>query len=191
MNPEAVPSRIGPAAGTPPHGNPAGNGHPPVTSGTAASQSLLAAAFFLGASAFGVDTAQIQEVVRVGVLTPVRHAPAFVVGIRNLRGRIVTVIDLRVRLDLGRVEPGPENRILIVEGQGEPIGLLVDRVSDTLEIDLADLHPAPPNLHGVQGRHLRGVCSSADRRVALLDLESVLQTDPDLGLSTDREAKAA
>lgn len=142
---------------------------------TQSGQNILAATFMLGAATFGVDTAQVQEVVRVGNLTPVHHAPEDIVGIRNLRGRIVTIIDLRFRLGLGRVPAGPESRILIVEGQGEPIGLLVDQVADTTEVSPADLHPAPPNLNGVQSRHLRGVCRHGARLVGLLDLSAILQ----------------
>lgn len=150
-------------------------------------QKLLAATFLLGQAAFGVDTAQIQEVVRLGNLTPVHHAPDYVVGIRNLRGRIVTVIDLRTRLELGRVTAGPESRILIVEGQGEPIGLLVDQVADTIDINTADIQPSPPNVNGVQSRHLRGVCRNGARLVALLDLAAVLQTAAEPGPVVGRE----
>jgi purine-binding chemotaxis protein CheW len=142
---------------------------------------LLAATFLLGQAVFGVDTAQIQEVVRLGDLTPVHHAPAYVVGIRNLRGRIVTVIDLRTRLELGRVTTGPESRILIVEAQGEPIGLLVDQVADTIDVNTAEIQPAPPNVNGVQSRHLRGVCRNGARLVALLDLTAVLQAAAEPG----------
>ena len=142
-------------------------------------QNLLAATFMLGQATFGVDTAQIQEVVRLGNLTPVHHAPAYVVGIRNLRGRIVTVIDLPTRLDLGRVAVGPESRILIVEGQGEPIGLLVDQVADTIDVNPADIQPAPSNVNGVQSRQLRGVCRHGARLVALLDLTAILQAAAD------------
>ena len=102
-------------------------------------------------------------------------------GIRNLRGRIVTVIDLRTRLELGRVAVGPESRILIVENQGEPVGLLVDQVADTSEVNAADIQPAPPNVNGVQSRHLRGVCRNGARLVALLDLAAVLRTAADPG----------
>jgi purine-binding chemotaxis protein CheW len=154
-------------------------------------QNILAATFMLGQAAFGVDTAQIQEVVRLGNLTPVHHAPAYVVGIRNLRGRIVTVIDLRRRLDLGRVAVGPESRILIVEGQGEPIGLLVDRVADTIDVNPADIHPAPANVNGVQSRHLRGVCRNGACLVALLDLTAILQTAADTGPMLVRELPLA
>jgi purine-binding chemotaxis protein CheW len=146
---------------------------------TKSSQNILAATFTLGQASFGVDTAQIQEVVRLGTLTQVHHAPGYVVGIRNLRGRIVTVIDLCVRLDLGRAAIGPDSRILIVEGQGEPIGLLVDQVADTIDVNPADIHPAPSNVNGVQSRYLRGVSRTGTRLVALLDLNAILQTAAD------------
>jgi purine-binding chemotaxis protein CheW len=138
---------------------------------------LLIAGFLLGEAAFGIDAQQVQEVARVGNITPVCYAPPYVVGIRNLRGRIVTVIDLRVRLGMGKVIGAPDNRILIVDWQGEPIGLLVDSVSDTFSTTAAALAPPPPNLHGVQSKNLRGVCRGGDRLVALLDLGVVLQPD--------------
>lgn len=141
----------------------------------AANDGLLVATFLLGEAVFGIDAQQVQEVAKVGDLTRVHHAPADVVGIRNLRGRIVTVIDLRTRLELGKVTPSPENRLLIVDGHGEPLGLLVDRVADTFTARLEDLAPPPPNLHGVQSRNIRGVCQGGGRLVALLDHVVLLQ----------------
>jgi purine-binding chemotaxis protein CheW len=138
---------------------------------------LLVATFLLGEAVFGIDAQQVQEVTRVGDVTPVCHAPAYVVGIRNLRGRIVTVIDLRARLELGNVSRGPENRILIVEAQGESVGLLVESVADTIATKPDELAPPPPNLHGVKSRNLRGVCRGGERLVALLELSLVLHPD--------------
>jgi purine-binding chemotaxis protein CheW len=143
----------------------------------AVDDTLLVATFLLGEAAFGVDALQVEEVTRVCDLTPVHHAPPDVVGIRNLRGRIVTVIDLRSRLGLGTVATGRDNRILIVDGQGEPIGLLVDSVADTLETRPDLLAPPPPHLHGVKRCKLRGVCRGGGRLVALLDLAPVLQPE--------------
>ena len=142
-----------------------------------ADDTLLVATFLLGNAAFGIGAAQVQEVVRLGEITPVHHAPPYVVGIRNLRGRIVTVIDLRVRLDLGSMVNGADSRILIVDWQGEPVGLLVDSVADTISVNPADITPPPPNVHGIQSRNLRGVCRSGERLVALLDPSPVLQVD--------------
>jgi purine-binding chemotaxis protein CheW len=140
-------------------------------------QQMLVSTFFLGVAAFGIDTAQVQEVVRVGDITPVHHAPGFVLGVMNLRGRIATVIDLGVKLDFDRTEVGADSRIFIVDWQGEQIGLLVDRVGDALVVDRADLKPAPENVRGVQGRQFRGVCQVEGRLVALLDMEAVLAVE--------------
>jgi purine-binding chemotaxis protein CheW len=154
-------------------------------------EDLLVATFELGSDdgVFGVDATLIQEVVMVGELTPVRHAQAYVAGIRNLRGRIITVIDLCVRLGLGAVEIGPESRILIADWKGEPVGLLVDRVEDAVAVEAGGLEPAPPNLHGVQMQKLLGVFPSGERLAALLDLAAVLDTDERAGKAMSNEDK--
>lgn len=152
---------------------------------------LLVATFQLGGDdgVFGIDAILIQEVVMVGEITPVRHAADYVAGIRNLRGRIITVIDLCVRLGLGSVEIGPESRILIADWKGEPVGLLVDRVADAIALEIGDLELAPPNLHGVQMQKLRGVFRSGERLAALLDLAAVLGSDERSGKPQSNEEK--
>ena len=141
-------------------------------------EELLIATFELGNDGlFGIDATLIQEVVMVGEITPVHHASDYVTGIRNLRGRIITVIDLCVRLGLGAVEIGEESRILIADWKGEPVGLLVDRVADAIALRAGGLEPAPPNLHGVQMQKLRGVFRCGERLGALLDLAAVLGAD--------------
>lgn len=143
----------------------------------AAEETRLLASFSLGDAVFGVDAQLIQEVAKMGDVTPVRHAPPYVIGIRNLRGRVITVMDLQVKLDLGRVTPGPENRVLIVESQGEPIGLLVDSVDDMVSVSQTDIQPAPANVNGVRSRNLHGVFRGGRRLVAVLNLSNVLQID--------------
>ncbi len=137
----------------------------------------LVATFLLAGGLFGIDTALIQEVSKVGAITPVRHAPAYVMGIRNLRGKIVTVIDLQARLDLGAADLTGESRILIVENAGEPVGLVVDGVSDTISINQADIKPPPPGLHGIQAHNLLGVHRTGERIVSLLDPAIVLKAE--------------
>lgn len=141
------------------------------------SDGLLVAAFLLGGAAYGVDARQVQEVVKPGEITHVHRAPPDVVGIRNLRGRIVTVIDLRVCLELGRVPTSQDNRILIVEAHGETTGLLVDSVEDAFSTKMEDLAPPPPNLPRAQARCVQGVCRGGSRLVSLLDLGVLLEND--------------
>ena len=154
-------------------------------------EDLLVATFQLGGDdgVFAIDATLIQEVVMVGELTPVRHAPDYVAGIRNLRGRIITVIDLCVRLGLDAVEIGPESRILIADWKGEPVGLLVNRVADAIALEAGALEPSPPNLQGVEMQKLLGVFRSGGRLAALLDLTAVLNTDDRSGTPTANESK--
>lgn len=152
-----------------------------------AGDDLLVATFLLGDGTFGLDTALIQEVVMVGEVTPVHHAPKYVAGIRNLRGRIVTVIDLRIRLELPPIGAHPENRILIADWNGEPVGLLVDSVDDTIEVGAGDLLPPPASQHGVQMQKLLGVFRSGERLAALLNPIAILDPNDGTGQSLVRE----
>lgn len=135
---------------------------------------LLLVTFTLGEGLFGIDADLVQEAVKVSVLTPVHHAPAYVLGIRNLRGRVVSVFDLRVRLGLGSSARSAENRVLIIDWQGEPIGLLVDRVEDTFSVAPQDIEAPPQNLHAVQQANLVGVSRQGGRLVAILAIAAVL-----------------
>ncbi len=135
---------------------------------------LLVSVFRLGEALFGIPAAQIQEVVQVGSLTPVHHAPECVAGIRNLRGRIVTVVDLKSKLQLGRVEHGTDSRILMVDSDGELVGLLVERVEDTIFLDTRTVSPAPTGMHGLQGPAFRGVYRFDGRLLSLLDHSHIL-----------------
>ncbi len=151
----------------------------------------LLVTFILNETVFGIDTNDIQEVVRVGKITPVHHAPVCVVGIRNLRGRIVTVIDLKCRLEMGSVEENFESRIIIVEWQGEPIGLLVDRMADTVVADPEAITPPPANMNVARSRNLRGIHRCGERIVAILDLNAIMMSDQQISQTSTWSSEAA
>jgi purine-binding chemotaxis protein CheW len=136
---------------------------------------LLVTGFALGAADFGVDARLVQEVVKVGELTLVHDAPPGVVGIRNLRGRIVTVVDMATHLDLGSVEIGPETRLLIMEHQGESYGFLVDAVTEAIALDEEHISPPPASLDPTLRGRLHGVWREADRLMAILDPQALFQ----------------
>ena len=138
---------------------------------------LLITAFMLGEATFGVNARLVQEVVKVGDLTCVHHAPTAVVGIRNLRGRIITVVDLAVRLELGCATLGPDARLLIMEGQGEPIGFLVDTVIDAIAVTAERITPPPVSIAPALRRSLRGIWREGDRLIAILDPPALFAWD--------------
>jgi purine-binding chemotaxis protein CheW len=157
-----------------------------TASATASDNQVLVITFLVSGSLFGMETALVQEVVRLTTVTPVHHAAACVVGVMNLRGHISTVIDLSSRLGLGQVDLTGDKRIIIVEWSGERVGLVVDSMEDVLSVELDAIGPAPENVRGAQSHRMRGVFRSAERIVAMLDLDKVLslEGDSDVGAGT-------
>ena len=92
----------------------------------------------------------------------------------NLRGRIVTIVDLGLRLGFPATDPGPDSRISIVEDGGEFIGLLVDRVDEVAEVERDRWQPPPANVNCGQARFFKGVCRAGGRVITLLDAGQLL-----------------
>ena len=132
------------------------------------------ATFYVRHALCALDAAGIQEVIRLGPVTPVRHAPGEIVGIVNLRGKIVTILDLGLRLGFPPASPGREARVFIMEDRNEFVGLLVDRVDEVVEADPEQWAPLPSNLSFLQARFFQGVCRIGDRVIALLKPAEVL-----------------
>jgi purine-binding chemotaxis protein CheW len=143
-----------------------------LTSG--AGQTVLLATFFVREALCALDAAGIQEVIRLGPLTPVRHSSPDVAGIVNLRGKIVTILDLGLRLGFSKAAPGGESRIFIIEDQNEFVGLLVDRVDEVVEVERSQCQPPPANVRTGQGRFFRGVYRAGDRAITVLDPIAIL-----------------
>lgn len=132
------------------------------------------ATFLVGEALCGMEIQQIQEINKMTQMTRVPQAPADVLGILNLRGQIVTVIDLARRLGLGSTEPTPQTRIIIVNTAGGKVGILVNRISDVVAVDLRHKEASPANMRGIQGRFFNGVCKRDNGLVGLLNIERVL-----------------
>jgi purine-binding chemotaxis protein CheW len=136
----------------------------------------LLTVFSFEESYFAVDALRIQEIIRVGTITPVHMAPEHILGIINLRGHIVTVMDPARRLHLGDWKTGADSRILIVDWQDEQIGLLVPRVHDMTRAE-EGLGVAPPNLRSALGTFLAGITRYRDHMVSVLDLKALLSVE--------------
>jgi len=137
-------------------------------------QTVLLATFFVREALCALDAAGIQEVIRPGPLTPVRHAPPEVAGIVNLRGKIVTILDLGLRLGFSRAVPGADSRIFIIEDRSEFVGLLVDRVDEVVEVERSQWQAPPANVRGAQGRFFQGVYRTGSRVITVLDAAPIL-----------------
>jgi purine-binding chemotaxis protein CheW len=136
--------------------------------------SFMAVTFEAADTSIGIDAASVEEIVRVPPITPVRGAGAHVLGIVNLRGRIITVVDVSARLGLGTAPIGDEARILVTTTKGESIGALVPRLSDVLEAERSDIRRIAGDIKGASGDFFVGVFEKSGRLTALLDPEKAL-----------------
>jgi purine-binding chemotaxis protein CheW len=130
--------------------------------------------FQVGEALCGMDIRHVQEIILLPPYTRVPQAPADVLGILNLRGQIVTIIDLARRMGLGATVPTDQARVIIVNTTGGKVGLLVYRISDVVSVFLNQAEPAPANLRGIQGRYFTGVCKQEKSLIGLLHLDRVL-----------------
>jgi len=145
----------------------------------AENDSELISTFYAQGLLCGVNTNVVQEVVAVSNITPVHHASDYISGIINLRGQIVTVIDLARRLKMQAENAPPGEYILIIASQGEHIGLLVDSVSDVIPIDLSDLIPPPANISAYQKQFIKGFSQVDNRPMAILNTAAILDDERD------------
>jgi purine-binding chemotaxis protein CheW len=131
--------------------------------------------FKVGRETYGVPITALREIVRVPEITAVPDAPDYVEGVINLRGKIVSVLDLRKRLGEASVAPSKRNRILVVEHRGRLCGLIVDSASDVLKIPAEDVDPSPTEF--VEGglNCVTGLGKYQGRLIVLLDIAKVLE----------------
>jgi purine-binding chemotaxis protein CheW len=138
---------------------------------------LELATFYVGEALCGINILNIQEINKQFDFTTVPQSDDFVMGVLNLRGRIVTILDLGKKLGLSPVKKQKNNRNIIVNFYDEQIGLLVDSISDVIVADSDDLDPPPANLGGIQGSYFQNVVKTERTLIGILDIEKVLTTD--------------
>ncbi len=144
------------------------------TQDESAAQTVLLSTFYVREALCALDASGVQEVIRVGSMTPVRHGPEEVAGVMNLRGKIVTLLDLGMILGFGKGEITRESRIFIIEDRNEFLGLLVDKVTDVIEFDPSRREALPLNIPASQARFFQGVCRAGGNVIAILNSPEVL-----------------
>jgi purine-binding chemotaxis protein CheW len=144
--------------------------------------------FRLGDGRYAVEIAAVREIIRPQPITVVPLAPPFVVGVLNLRGSIVPVLDLRRRCGLAAAPQTRDSRVVVVQVEGVTVGLQVDSVSEVVSLSPDCIEPAPSLIDGGREQLLLGVARLDQHLVMLLDLGAAVTT---VGQATSADAKAA
>ncbi len=128
--------------------------------------------FYLNQTCFGIDVLVVQEVLNTQTMTPVPRAPEDVVGLINLRGQIVTALDLKKRLGIsGELAKSPMN--IIIRAREGPVSLLVDEVGDVIELPVETLERTPETVAGATRAFLAGVHKLDVGLLAAIDIDKV------------------
>ncbi len=132
--------------------------------------------FRIGRETFGLPIGMVHEIVRPPEITNVPHAPEYVEGVMNLRGKIVPVIDLRRRFGGVQIENNKKNRVLVVDVEARPVGLIVDSASEVLKISDVEIEPPPNVFSEPTTNYVTGVAKYQGRLIILVDLRKILQS---------------
>jgi purine-binding chemotaxis protein CheW len=141
--------------------------------------------FKLGAEEYGIDILRVQEIRSYEQPTRIANAPGFIKGVVNLRGVIVPIIDLRLKLNCDTAEYNDFTVVIVLNVKGRVIGAVVDSVSDVLELKKDDVKPAPELNSAVDSGFITGIGSvrqgDAERMLILMDIEG-LMSSAEMGL---------
>lgn len=130
--------------------------------------------FKLENETYGVNVMQVQEVLRYTEIAPVPGAPDYVLGIINLRGNVVTVIDTRLKFGLMPAEVTDSSRIIIIEAEKQVVGILVDSVAEVVYLKASEIDDAPSVGTEESARFIQGVSNRKDDLLILVDLNKLL-----------------
>ncbi|MBC7939012.1 MAG: chemotaxis protein CheW [Chitinophagaceae bacterium] len=174
-------------------GIPGAPGAPGAASRTSQGGEFLT--FRLGEEEYGIDILRVQEIRSYEQPTRIANAPSFIKGVVNLRGVIVPIIDLRLKLGCEKVEYNGFTVVVVLTVRGRVVGAVVDSVSDVLELSRDQIKPAPQLHSSVDASYITGIGSirssasgdsahDSERMLILMDIEALLSS-PEMGLIGD------
>ena len=138
--------------------------------------------FRLAAEEYGVEILKVQEIKGYSAITPIPNTPSYLKGVMNLRGTIVPVVDLRSKFAMDEAEYNQFTVIIVVKVGAKVMGLIVDAVSDVLNIPKVDIQATPDFGSEVDARYINGMAKAGDKLVVLLDIDRVMNAVDDTAL---------
>jgi purine-binding chemotaxis protein CheW len=133
--------------------------------------------FRLDNETYGINVMQVQEVLRYSEIAPVPGAPSYVLGIINLRGNVVTVIDTRQRFGLDSADVTDNTRIVIIEADKQVVGILVDSVAEVVYLRQSEIETAPNVGNDESAKFIQGVCNKNGELLILVELDKMMSEE--------------
>lgn len=150
----------------------------PTVTGTVGNRGGKYLTFFFGEEEYGIQILRVREIIGLMPITDVPRTPDYVRGVVNLRGKVIPIIELRLRLDLPAIDATEETCVIVVQtGMDSMVGLIVDKVSEVTDISSEEVVDAPPMGADVNTSYLLGLGKSEGRVRLLLDIDRVLDAE--------------
>ena len=139
--------------------------------------------FFLAGEEYGIEILKVHEIIGMMAITPVPRTPHFIRGVINLRGKVIPVVDLRLKFGMAAQEQTSETCIIVVQTHGIQMGIVVDKVSEVLDIAVQEIEEAPSFGTEVNTDYILGIGKTQGRVRILLDIEKALASGDVANLS--------
>jgi len=133
--------------------------------------------FVLGKEEYGIDIRKVREIIGMMVITRVPKTPGYLKGVINLRGKVVPIIDLRLKFRMKQIDYTKETCIVVVETVGMIIGTIVDSVSEVIDVISSEIEPAPAFGEGIDSRYILGMAKFEKEVKILIDIDKVLSVE--------------
>jgi len=144
------------------------------TSTTAAGEYLT---FVLGTEEYGLDILKVQEIRGYDAVTQIANTPDFIKGVVNLRGKIVPIVDLRIKFNLGKVEYNEFTVVIILNLSGRVIGIVVDGVSDVMALKEEQLCDVPSLVTNIDTKYIVGLATVEEQMLILVDIDKLMKSE--------------
>ncbi len=138
------------------------------------SEELQLVSFKVGNEEYGVDIIKVQEINRMSQITKVPNTDDYIEGVMNLRGRVIPIVDLRIRLGLQKKEADKHTRVIFVDLQNKTVGFIVDAVNKVLRIPSNIIEAPPEIVSGANKDFIKGVGKLEENLLILLDLNKIM-----------------
>jgi len=141
------------------------------------SSAMQIVCFKVGKEEYGIDILRVQEILKLPKITRLPKSADFIMGVMDLRGKVIPVIDVSRRFRIENGGAGEGKSAIVVDIRNKRVGLAIDSVSHVVKVEGKDIEPPPPIVKGISGRYIVGIAKLAEGFVIVLDIEQILTAE--------------
>ncbi len=139
--------------------------------------SLQIVCFKIGKEEYGIEILRVQEIFKLAKITKLPKSADYIMGVIDLRGRVIPIIDLSKRFGIQESAQSEGKRAIVVDIKNKKVALAIDTVSHVIKVDAKDIEQAPPIVKGISGRYIVGIAKLKDGFVIILDIDQIFSGD--------------